>query len=189
MLSRADLKAGQLVLDVGCGTGVLEERLRGISVIGVDLTEEMVRLAKEKRIGSLSLSVGDGENLPFRDGTFDSIVSCYVAKYCSTKALLEEMARVLKPGGKLVMYDFSSPKGAFAPFHALYVYGGLRLFGSAIRLVDPELALTYEALPEVIRSRLWDREFDAALLSAGFRDPKSQRLTGGAVTGFWATKS
>jgi ubiquinone/menaquinone biosynthesis C-methylase UbiE len=103
--------------------------------------------------------------------------------------LVLEIARVLKPGGTLVLYDFSSPRGPFAPFHALYVYGGLKLFGRIIRVLDPGAALTYEALPEVIRSRIWDANFDGTLESAGFLGVGSRRLTGGVVTGYWATRA
>jgi ubiquinone/menaquinone biosynthesis C-methylase UbiE len=95
---------------------------------------------------------------------------------------------VLRKGGTLVLYDFSSPRGPFAPFHALYVYGALRIFGRALRPLDPDAALTYEALPEVIRSRIWDEHFDETLESAGFSQVGNRRLTAGVVTGYWATK-
>jgi len=190
LLNRADIAKGDRILDIGCGTGVLEEDIKGADVVGVDITEEMVRLAQGKRIPSLeSLSLGDGEHLPFRDASFDSVLSCYVVKYCNPDRLVREIARVLRPGGELVLYDFSSPRGPFAPFHALYVYGALRLFGRILRPFDPDAAFTYEALPEVIRSRIWDANFGETLKSAGFSPVGSRRLTGGVVTGYWATKA
>jgi demethylmenaquinone methyltransferase / 2-methoxy-6-polyprenyl-1,4-benzoquinol methylase len=191
LLVRAGLVKGSRVLDIGCGTGVLEQKVDGeAEVIGVDLTEEMIRLAQGKRIRSLSsLNLADGEHLPFKDGSFDCVLSCYVVKYCNPSRLASEAARVLRPGGLLVLYDFSAPRGPMAPFHAFYVYGVLKIIGKALSPVDPKEALTYQALPEVIRSRIWDAGFDDVLSSAGFRGIGSRRLTGGVVTGFWATKA
>lgn len=191
LMIRAGLTRESRVLDIGCGTGVLEEKIDGgVQIIGIDITEEMVRLAQGKRIRSLtSLNLADGEHLPFKDGSFDCVLSCYVVKYCNPSQLASEAARVLRPGGVLVLYDFSAPRGVLAPFHALYVYGLLKIIGRAMRLLDPKEALTYQALPEVIRSRIWDARFGEVLESAGFRDIGSERLTGGVVTGFWAMKA
>ena len=192
LLGEASVGGGDMVLDVGCGTGVVEERLAPgtVSVVGLDLTEEMLRLAQRKGTPSLgSLCLGDAERLPFRDGSFDVLLSCYVVKYCDAPHMAAEAARVLRPGGRLVLYDFSSPRGAYAPFLAFYVYGILRVLGSLLRLVDAGSALTYAALPSVIQTRRWDETFEAVLRAAGFSRVGRKRLTGGAATGFWATRS
>jgi demethylmenaquinone methyltransferase / 2-methoxy-6-polyprenyl-1,4-benzoquinol methylase len=193
LLEHAVMTGEGRVLDIGCGTGVLEERIGGGNqavVVGVDLTEEMIRRAQLKHIPSLlALGVGDGEHLPFRDGSFDTILSCYVVKYCNPQRLAGEMGRVLRRGGTLVLYDFSSPRGPFAPFHALYAYGILKILGKLLQHLDPQTAFTYLVLPDVIRSRVWDSGFEEILKSAGFAHVGRKRLTGGVVTGYWAQKS
>ncbi len=192
LLEGASLREGQTILDVGCGTGVLEESIADgrVKVVGLDLTEEMLRLAQHKGLPSLSsFCLGDAERLPFRDGTFDVVLSCYVVKYCSAQLLASEASRVLRRGGRLVLYDFSRPRGAYAPFLAFYVYGVLRILGTLMRLVGSKGAFTYQALPSVIRDRPWDETLGGVLISAGFRDVGRKSLSGGAATGFQATRS
>ena len=66
LLNKAELSRNELILDVGCGTGVLEQPLDGVSVVGLDLTKEMLDAAKAKHIHSLKILVlGDAEHLPF----------------------------------------------------------------------------------------------------------------------------
>ena len=97
--------AGRRVLDVGCGTGVdLVRFVKGGAVAaGVDIADSAIGLARENlRHQSLaaSLSVGDGERLPFRDDTFDFVFAHGVVQYTAgDRELVEECRRVLKPGG------------------------------------------------------------------------------------------
>lgn len=191
LLRDAAIAPGERVLDLGCGTGVLESHLgrSGASIVGVDLTEGMLRLAQKKDPGfSDSMGVGDAENLPFRGDSFDVVISCYVVKYCDPERFASESMRVLRSGGRLLLYDFSRPRGLFAPFHAFYVYGILPIFGIILKPVAPGLAFTYEALPSVIRERPWDDSFGSLLRECGFTRIGSRRLSGGVVTVIWGTK-
>jgi demethylmenaquinone methyltransferase / 2-methoxy-6-polyprenyl-1,4-benzoquinol methylase len=192
LLRKAAIQEGATVLDIGCGTGLLEERLAdsGARITGVDLTEEMLRLAQRKPVTrTQSLGVADGEHLPFRDESFDLVLSCYVVKYCNETRLASEMVRVLRPGGGVFFYDFTRPRGPFAPLHALYAYGALRILGKLTKPLDPGLAFTYEALPSIINERRWDDSMQGILEEAGLSEVGSRRLSGGVVTAFWGMKS
>jgi demethylmenaquinone methyltransferase / 2-methoxy-6-polyprenyl-1,4-benzoquinol methylase len=181
--------AGLDVLDVGCGTCLLEERLpRGCRVVGVDLTEEMLRQAqRRKRPGGGFLLLADGESLPFRDTSFDCIISCYAVKYCDPDTLVSEFARVLRPGGRLAVYDFVMPKGHLWPLNALYVHGALPLAGRVLKLAHAEQSYTFSELPKIIRTRRWDEGFPRLLEEQGFSSTSGTLMSGGVAMGFAAT--
>jgi len=191
MLQKLEMREGARVLDIGCGTCVLEEKypLKASEVVGIDLTNGMIRLAQQKSLESVSmLGLADAEHLPFKDGSFDVVVSCYVPKYCDTRGFVEELARVLKPGGRAAIYDFTMPRGFFGPLLNLYIFGFIPVFGRLVSTLDSSLAFTCGALPGLIRSTTWDDEISLAFerydLSSGGREA----MTGGVVTVFWASK-
>jgi demethylmenaquinone methyltransferase/2-methoxy-6-polyprenyl-1,4-benzoquinol methylase len=192
MLQRLELGEGAQILDIGCGTCVLEERhpLGGSQVVGIDITSRMIRLAQQKGLRSVSmLGLADAEHLPFRDGSFDLVVSCYVPKYCETRRFVEEAARVLKQGGRMAVYDFTRPRGLFAPLLNLYVYGFMPALGRLVAPLDASLAFTCAALPGLIRSTTWDTDMGGALEENGLSGEGREAMTGGVVTAFWASKS
>jgi len=103
----AELKKGDLVLEVGCGTGFttyeIVNRVGEENVVAVDLTPEQMVKAIE-RFPKAHFLRGDAENLPFKDNTFDASISAGSIEYWPHPALgIQEMARVTKPGGRVVI--------------------------------------------------------------------------------------
>lgn len=173
---------GKYILDLGCGTGVLEERIHsfGCDVVGVDISENMIRICKEKGL-NVSLVVGDAESLPFRDGVFNSIISCYIAKYCDIDKLRIELSRLLKKGGKLVIYDFQRPKGALSFFYSFYINFVMKVIAMILHYSGSKIEMTFIRLPEIIKTTDWDEELKTTLAVNGFRIISVKSLTFGAV--------
>lgn len=191
LIAGASLSAKDLILDVGFGTGVLEQDLENwnVSIIGIDITREMVEIAKAKRISCLkAMLLGDAEKLPFATESYDRVVSCYAIKYCDIQSFVKESYRVLKPGGRLVLYDFARPHGFFGPIHGFYVYGILRFFGKLTRRFDIGMSFTLSELPGIISKTKWEEELGPSLSRHGFQDITRSYLSGGGATMFAASK-
>ncbi len=110
-LKRIDIHAGEKLLDVGCGTGVLLETLEkarpDIELSGVDPTEEMLEMARKRVSPKIQLEQGWAEELPFEADSFHVVVSCNVFHYIRQPAdALKEVMRVLKPSGRLFITDW-----------------------------------------------------------------------------------
>lgn len=110
LIARINPRAGERILDVGCGTGALARRLaqRGAVVCGLDLSPEMLGVAKERAGGREDLTFVEGtcEELPFGDASFDRVFSVIsFHHYPDPRGSIREMYRVLRPGGKLHICD------------------------------------------------------------------------------------
>jgi ubiquinone/menaquinone biosynthesis C-methylase UbiE len=185
------MSRGGLVLDLGCGTLVLEERLArtGHRFVGLDLSPEMARLGAVKQAPNVGLLAnGDAECLPFSDGAFDSAVSCYVPKYVDAGVFAREIARVTKPGANVVLYDFAKPRGLTAPLLQLYIQWGLRAVGWALAASRKRESSTFKNLPWIIEGTHWDVEVPMAMEASGFESLQTERLTGGAVFAYWGRR-
>jgi SAM-dependent methyltransferase len=100
---------GRRVLDVGCGTGRLAAALveRGAKVWGIDSSAEMLARARAAGEGKVGLKQGRAEELPFKDGWFDRAVLRLVVHLVDRRRALPELARVLAPGGRVVIATFA----------------------------------------------------------------------------------
>ncbi len=189
LIERSAVAPGSRVLDVGCGTCVLEQALEriGCETVGVDLTEKMLRQGRAKGLkASDSLVVGDAQILPFKDQSFDTVLSCYVPKYCAMSVLVPELKRVTKRGGRLVMYDFARPSGRLSCFVRAYEELALPLAGLGMRLTRNPVATTFEELPRIIRATDWDSRARGLLEQSGMVVTDEERMTAGTVVGFAA---
>ena len=115
------------VLDVACGTGdMVVELLRtrhaaSLQVTGVDLSEEMLAIAKRKA-PQAEYRLADAEHLPFGDASFDAVTCAFgVRNFVHLEQGLNEMLRVLKPGGRMVILELATPDSMIVrPFYNLY---------------------------------------------------------------------
>jgi len=124
LIERLGLRAGQRVLDVGCGTGTLAimvaEAWRDVEIIGVDPDEEMLRRARKKAEAAgvrIEFKNGSATELPFSDGSFDRVTSTLMAHHLPTAAkeqMFAEVCRVLKPAGELHLVDIGPARSAVA---------------------------------------------------------------------------
>jgi len=178
---------GDLVLDIGCGTLLMEERLSDwrCRFIGLDLSEEMVSGGQSKNLRNVALLMrGDAESLPFPSEIFDAVISCYVPKYVSVTKFVRELARVTRPGGIVALYDFARPKGPLGPVIEIYIQGGLRAAGRLLGLAGKDAAFAFVNLPKIVDGTVWDRKIVPAMEEEGFETIAAERLTGGVVFAF-----
>lgn len=123
------------VLDVACGTGdmVCELQKQGCSVVGIDLSEEMLSIARQKAPAATYM-VADAERLPFSDGAFDAVTCAFgVRNFVHLEKGLNEMLRVLRPGGTMVILELATPDSPLIrPFYNLYSRHIIPLLGHHI---------------------------------------------------------
>lgn len=145
------------ILDVAAGTGdvavALARRLPAARITGIDLSGEMLavgrgKVARRGLCDRIELVQGDAEQLSFPDGTFDAVTIGFgIRNFGSIEAGLAEAFRVLRPGGRLCILEFSTPRGrCFGPLYRFYFHRILPLVGRLISKDDS--AYTY--LPESV---------------------------------------
>ena len=116
---RAEVRRGQRVLDCATGTGDLAIRFReaGAEVVGIDFTPEMIELARLKAPG-VRFEVADVMSLPFSSDSFDiASIAFGIRNVADPKKAIGEMARVVRPRGKVIVLEFGRPRGLFAVYH------------------------------------------------------------------------
>lgn len=184
---RADLTEGDSALDLCCGTGDLALELRarvGASgrVVGADFSERMLELANEKALDrgmpDVTFEWADALELPYSDASFDAVtVGFGVRNLADLDVGVGEMARVLRPGGRLVILEITQPqKPPLSTFFSLWFDRIVPLLGRFAG--DPE---AYSYLPESVRSFPPPEGLAAIMDRAGFERVRYTILAGGII--------
>ncbi len=185
----------KIILDVATGTGDLAleifKQLKPKKIIGIDISQGMLDVGtekiKEKKLSDIiEFQKGDSENLQFDDNMFDaSTVAFGVRNFANLQKGLSEIYRVLKPGGKLIILEFSQPENfPVKQFYGLYSKYFLPFFG---KLFSKDKA-AYTYLPKSVSSFPYGKEFENILLKVGFVSVKSKTFTFGISTVYYAVK-
>jgi demethylmenaquinone methyltransferase/2-methoxy-6-polyprenyl-1,4-benzoquinol methylase len=177
---------GDAVLDACCGTGdlaIAAERAGGV-VTGLDFSERMLERAQRKS-GSVKWVQGDVTALPFADGTFDAVtVGFGIRNVPDLESGLRELARVVRPAGRLGCLDLTRPRGLAAPFFRLWFDTLIPLAG---KVLPGGTAYTY--LPASVRRFPDPESLAEAIHRAGFGSIRWRLLAGGIVVLHTAERS
>jgi demethylmenaquinone methyltransferase/2-methoxy-6-polyprenyl-1,4-benzoquinol methylase len=187
LIRRADIQGKELVLDLACGTGDITfragRRLNHGWAVGLDITHSMLCIAEEKRrrfgVSSISFQRGDIMRLPFRDETFDCVTGGYALRNVpDVRGALEEIIRVLRPGGRFLSLDFGRPSNRL--YCWLYL-NYLTVVGSAAGLAMHGDADTYRYIPESLKLYPGQHAVQLMMTDAGFTKTGVHQFGGGIM--------
>ncbi|WP_237057516.1 bifunctional demethylmenaquinone methyltransferase/2-methoxy-6-polyprenyl-1,4-benzoquinol methylase UbiE [Microbulbifer sediminum] len=182
-------RAGQTILDIAGGTGDLTARFSRIvgpegQVVLADINESMLKVGRDRLLdrgiaGNVVPVQADAQYLPFPDNTFDCITIAFGLRNVTDKDLaLRSMLRVLKPGGRLLVLEFSKPESKL--LEKVYDQYSFRLLPFMGKLVAND-ADSYRYLAESIRMHPDQETLKQMMADAGFVDCEYHNMTGGVV--------
>jgi demethylmenaquinone methyltransferase/2-methoxy-6-polyprenyl-1,4-benzoquinol methylase len=172
------------ILDQACGTGILTFKIArkfpACRIVGVELREEYIRIAREKAaarpLNNVAFIIGRAEDV-FLNADFDCITSSYLAKYAEIGKLVSNAKRMLRNEGLLIVHDFTYPPGRqFARLWKLY----FRLLQTAGSRRYPQWRTVFYELPQLLRSTGWVGELIETLQKNAFTDITLEPLTFGS---------
>ena len=171
------------IIDQACGTGILTAKIArkfpDCHVIGVELRDEYLTIAREKArtsgASNVEFILGRAEDVVLEERC-DCITSSYLAKYAELGTLISNAGKMLRPGGLIIMHDFTHPSNpVFLVLWQTY-FKLLRMIGSRI---FPEWRTVFYELPEFLRQTTWLEDSLIIMKEMGFSDITSKSLTFG----------
>ncbi len=184
----AQIQPSASVLDLGTGTGDLArealKRNPQSRITAADFTLEMMRVGR--RPGDPPYSAADALNLPFKESTFEAVVSGFLMRNVTdVNRSLQEQYRVLKSGGRIVILDTTHPKkNILSPFIWIHMHGIIPLLGKLISGTGD----AYEYLPDSTEGFLYAEELAERMSAAGFKNVQFKRLMFGTIAIHWAER-
>jgi len=184
----------KVILDVATGTGdfaIQALTLNPDKIIGIDISTGMlemgrVKIREQELEPKIELLVGDSENIPFEENKFDAITVAFgVRNFENLEQGLREIRRVLKPGGMLVVLEFSKPRGF--PFKQLYNFYFKSILPGVGRMVSSDKS-AYTYLPASVEAFPDGNDFIQVLQRVGFNETQCRTLTFGISSIYTGTK-
>jgi demethylmenaquinone methyltransferase/2-methoxy-6-polyprenyl-1,4-benzoquinol methylase len=179
---------GDSFLDLACGTGILTreiaEKFPSAKIVGIDITKSYLDVAKQNSnsFDNISFILDDAEKFKL-DSKFDCITGSYLPKYCDPEILVKNCMTHLKPGGKIILHDFTYPKNLVIKLLWNFFFIFLRLAGYFI----PSWKDALIGLPKLIRRTKWLDSYSDAMKKSGLK-VSHQYLTYGASAILTGTK-
>jgi demethylmenaquinone methyltransferase/2-methoxy-6-polyprenyl-1,4-benzoquinol methylase len=197
-----DPQPGMRILDVATGTGMVAfaHAARGAEVVGLDQSEAMLSQARARLAQTPGLSdrmtfvLGEAEALPFPDDEFDALSFTYLLRYVDDPlATMRELARVVKPGGRIGMVEFGVPgRPVLRELWRVHTRAGLPLIGRVVssewydvgRFLGPNIEQFHQAVPDlpnlwreagIVGAQRHDMSFGAGIVVTGVRDGTARR--------------
>jgi demethylmenaquinone methyltransferase / 2-methoxy-6-polyprenyl-1,4-benzoquinol methylase len=188
VIKLARLKNASFLLDLGTGTGDLAREALAqyprANVIAADFTLEMMRVGQKN--GSLNFSSADALGLPFKDSTFDAVVSGFLMRnVIDLQKALQEQYRVLRKGSRMVILDTTRPKkNLLSPFIWLHMHVVIPFLG---RLLTGS-SDAYRYLPETTEGFVTAENMASRMAAVGFKKINFERFMFGTIAIHWGEK-